>query len=110
MATLPHTSERTARVPQLMKEGADAFNARDVEAMNAAHHPDMIAHVTGSPEPIIGLEAHAAVSRALTKRRDRGSPGVRHRGSRARSTLALQPPVARPAFPGRPCLRKPRLR
>ncbi|MGH9062872.1 MAG: ester cyclase [Acidimicrobiales bacterium] len=43
-----------------MKEGDDAFNRRDVDATNAAHHPDMIAYVTGNPEPIRGREAHAA--------------------------------------------------
>ena len=43
-----------------MKKGDDAFNSRDVAGMNAIHHPDMIAHVTGSPEPIVGRVAHAA--------------------------------------------------
>jgi SnoaL-like polyketide cyclase len=28
--------------------------------MKAVHHPDMIAHVTGSTEPIRGQAAHAA--------------------------------------------------
>jgi hypothetical protein len=45
----------------LMKKGDDAFNSRDVAAMNATHHPDMIAHVTGSAEPIYGRVAHAAM-------------------------------------------------
>jgi hypothetical protein len=43
-----------------MKQGNDAFNARDFTAMNAVHHPDMIAHVTGNAEPIYGRAAHAA--------------------------------------------------
>jgi hypothetical protein len=43
----------------LMKQGDDAFNSRDVAAMNATHHPDMIAHVMGSAEPIRGRVAHA---------------------------------------------------
>ena len=43
-----------------MTKGDDAFNARDFEAVDAVHHPDMIAHITGSAEPIYGREAHAA--------------------------------------------------
>jgi hypothetical protein len=43
-----------------MKQGDDAFNTRDVAAMNALHRPDMIAYVTGSPEPIYGRAAHAS--------------------------------------------------
>ncbi|MGI8713169.1 MAG: ester cyclase [Solirubrobacteraceae bacterium] len=43
-----------------MKQGDDAFNRRDRSAMNATHHPDMIAHITGSAEPIYGRDAHAA--------------------------------------------------
>src|SRR5262245_9610471 len=60
MATLPASAKRSARVLELMKEGDDAFNARDLEAINAAHHPDMIAHVTGNDQPIVGRKAHAA--------------------------------------------------
>lgn len=44
-----------------MREGDDAFNSRDDRGMKAIHHPDMIAHVTGSAEPIRGREAHAAM-------------------------------------------------
>jgi hypothetical protein len=44
-----------------MKNGDDAFNSRDVAGMNATHHPEMIAHVTGSAEPIRGRVAHAAM-------------------------------------------------
>jgi hypothetical protein len=46
---------------KLMKNGDDAFNSRDVAGMNATHHPEMIAHVTGSAEPIRGRVAHAAM-------------------------------------------------
>jgi hypothetical protein len=49
-----------ARLLALMKQGDDAFNARDVAAMNAVHHPDMIAHIPGSAAPIRGRAAHAA--------------------------------------------------
>jgi hypothetical protein len=60
MATTTHTTSRTARLLELMKKGDDAFNSRDLAAMDAAHHPDMIAHVTGNAEPLYGRAAHAA--------------------------------------------------
>jgi len=34
-------TSRTAHLLELMKKGDDAFNSRDVAAMNAAHHPDI---------------------------------------------------------------------
>ncbi len=43
-----------------MKMGDDAFNRQDIAAMNATHHPDMIAQVTGNEKPIYGRDAHAA--------------------------------------------------
>jgi ketosteroid isomerase-like protein len=46
-----------------MKQGDDAFNARDFAAMDAVHHPDMIAYVTGNAEPLYGRAAHAAAMR-----------------------------------------------
>ena len=60
MTTSTDTS-RTARLLALMKQGDDAFNARDFDAMNAVHHPDMVAYVTGNAEPIRGRAAHAAM-------------------------------------------------
>jgi SnoaL-like polyketide cyclase len=54
------TNSRTAHLLELMKEGDDGFNAHDFEAMNAVHHPDMIAHITGNPQPLYGRAAHAA--------------------------------------------------
>jgi ketosteroid isomerase-like protein len=54
-------TSRTAHLLELMKKGDDAFNSRDVAAMNAAHHPDIIAHVMGIPDPILGRVAHAAM-------------------------------------------------
>ena len=53
-------TDRTSRLLALMRQGDDAFNNRDVTAMKAVHHPDMVAHVTGSPEPLHGEPAHAA--------------------------------------------------
>lgn len=55
------TSTRTAHLLALMKQGDDAFNARDFAAMDAVHHPDMIAYTTGNAAPIYGRAAHAAV-------------------------------------------------
>ncbi len=61
MPTTTHeTTSRTAHLLALMKQGDDAFNARDFAGMNAVHHPDMIAYVTGNAEPIYGRTAHAA--------------------------------------------------
>ncbi len=65
MATSAQSSDRAAHVLSLMKEGDDAFNRHDIEAMNAAHHPDMIAHVTGNDQPIHGRAAHAAAMEGM---------------------------------------------
>lgn len=58
--TTQHTS-RTTHLLALMKKGDDAFNSRDHAAMNAVHHPDMIAYTTGNASPIYGRAAHAVV-------------------------------------------------
>jgi ketosteroid isomerase-like protein len=58
--TTTDAGDRTAHLLALMKQGDDAFNARDVAAMDAVHHPDMIAYVTGNAEPLHGRAAHAA--------------------------------------------------
>ena len=60
MATSSHITDRSAHLLALMKRGDDAFNARDFAAMAAIHHPDMIAHLPGSVEPLRGQMAHAA--------------------------------------------------
>ena len=59
MATTPHTGSRTTHLLELMTRGDDAFNARDFEAVDAVHHPDMVGFITGLPEPVYGREAHA---------------------------------------------------
>jgi len=64
--TTPNTS-RTAHLLALMKQGDDAFNARDFAAVDAVHHPNMIAHITGNAEPIYGREAHAAAMQQLLR-------------------------------------------
>jgi SnoaL-like polyketide cyclase len=61
------TTGRTAHLLELMKQGDDAFNARDDAAMNATHHPDMIAHVMGSAEPIRGRVAHAEMIQQMLR-------------------------------------------
>jgi len=65
MTTTTEDTSRTARLLALMKKGDDAFNARDFAAIQAAHHPDMIAHITGSAEPVYGRQAHAAAIRQM---------------------------------------------
>ncbi len=60
-------ASRTAELLKLMKTGDDAFNARDIDGMNAVHHPDMIAYVTGNAEPIYGRMTHAATMQQMFK-------------------------------------------
>jgi hypothetical protein len=60
MTPTTNTTSRTAHLLELMTKGDDAFNARDWEAVDAVHHPDMVAHITGLAEPIYGSEAHSA--------------------------------------------------
>ena len=60
MATTTDTTSRTAHLLELMTKGDDAFNARDFEAVDAVHHPDMVAFITGLAAPVYGREAHAA--------------------------------------------------
>jgi len=60
MATTTDTTSRTAHLLELMTKGDDAFNARDFEAVDAVHHPDMVAFITGLAEPVYGREVHAA--------------------------------------------------
>jgi hypothetical protein len=65
MASTTANVGRTAHLLALMKKGDDAFNARDFAGMKAVHHPDMIAHITGSAEPIHGRVAHAAAMKQM---------------------------------------------
>ncbi len=67
MATTTHNDSRTAHLIELMTKGDDAFNARDWHAVDAVHHPDMVAHVTGLAEPIYGSEAHSAAMRQFLR-------------------------------------------
>ena len=56
--TTNDSTNRTAHLLALMRKGDDAFNFRDVAAMEAVHHPDMIAYVTGNAQPVYGRAAH----------------------------------------------------
>lgn len=56
---------RTPHLLELMRRGDEAFNARDIAAMEATHHPEMIAHVTGRTEPLRGRQAHTAAMKAM---------------------------------------------
>jgi ketosteroid isomerase-like protein len=57
--------DRTTQLLALMQAGDDAFNAHDFTAMDAVHHPDMVAHITGNPQPLYGRDAHAAAMGAF---------------------------------------------
>jgi ketosteroid isomerase-like protein len=66
MTTMTQNTNRTTHLLALMKKGDDAFNSRDFAAMKAAHHPDMIAHITGSPD-LRGQPAHAAAMKEMIR-------------------------------------------
>ena len=65
MAASTRTSDRVAHVLGRMRAGDDAFNRRDRAGMDAVHHPDMVAHITGSAEPIRGRDAHAGAMEGM---------------------------------------------
>ena len=58
-------TSRTKRLLELMKNGDDAFNARDFAGMKAVHHPNMIAHITGNAQPVYGQVAHEKLIREM---------------------------------------------
>ena len=61
------TTGRTKRLLALMTRGDDLFNARDWQALDDVHHPDMIAFIPGSAEPIYGRKAHGAAMQQLVR-------------------------------------------
>src|SRR5689334_13139608 len=65
--TATQNTARTSRLLALMTKGDDLFNARDFAALDAVHHPDMIAHVPGNAQPIYGRTAHAAAMKQLVQ-------------------------------------------
>src|SRR5262249_26775363 len=58
---------RTAHLLALMKKGDDAFNARDFAAVDAIHHPNMVAHITGNAQSIYGRAAHATAMQQMLR-------------------------------------------
>jgi ketosteroid isomerase-like protein len=64
---MAHTTSRTTHLLELMTKGDEAFNARDFEAVDAVHHPDMIAFITGLAEPVYGSDAHSDAMRQLLR-------------------------------------------
>jgi len=67
MPATTHTTRQTAHNLALMKQGDDAFNDRDFTAVDAIHHPDMVAYITGLAEPIYGRVAHAAAMEQMLR-------------------------------------------
>jgi len=67
MQTTTRNTSRTAHLLALMKKGDDAFNSRDFAAVDAVHHPDMVAHITGNAQPIYGKKAHAAAMQQMLR-------------------------------------------
>jgi SnoaL-like polyketide cyclase len=58
---------------RLMKAADDAFNCRDLDAMDALHHPEVVAYTTGAAEPTRILPPH----RELIEDLIRAFPDVR---------------------------------
>ena len=57
MTSENQNTSRTVHLLALMKKGDGAFNARDFVMLDQIHHPDMIAFITGSAQPIYGLDS-----------------------------------------------------
>ena len=67
MTTPAESPDRAAHNLQLMKDGDSAFNRRDDAYFALAHHPDMVAYVMGSPEPVVGRDALGAALAAMLR-------------------------------------------
>src|SRR4030088_3110068 len=67
MMTTTDATTRTERLRALMTKGDDLFSARDWPALDVVHHPDMIAHIPGSADPIYGREAHGVAMQQLVR-------------------------------------------
>ena len=67
MPSMTENTSRTAQLLALMTKGDEAFNDRDFEVLDAVHHPDMIAFITGSAQPIYGRAAHATAMRQMLR-------------------------------------------
>ena len=67
MATDTKTQDRTKFLLERMTNGDNMFNARDWQGLVSVHHPDMIAFIPGSADPIYGRDAHGAAMQQLVK-------------------------------------------
>jgi hypothetical protein len=67
MTNNDETRSRTKHLLALMTRGDDLFNARDWQMLEDVHHPEMIAYIPGSAEPIYGREAHGAAMQQLVR-------------------------------------------
>jgi hypothetical protein len=67
MTNTIETSSQTTRLLELMTNGDNLFNGRNWQGLEDVHHPDMIAYMTGSADPIYGREAHGAAMRQLVE-------------------------------------------
>lgn len=65
MQSNSQSTSRTAHLLALMKKGDGAFNDRDLATVDAVHHPNMIAHITGNAQPIYGRKAHAVAMQQM---------------------------------------------
>jgi len=61
------SADRAAHLLALVKKGDVAFNARDFAAVDAVHHRDMVAHITGNARPIYGRTAHTAAMQQMLR-------------------------------------------
>ena len=67
MPTTTDSTSRTERLLALMTNGDDLFNARDWDALEPVHHPDMVAHIPGAADPIYGRDAHGTAMQELVR-------------------------------------------
>jgi hypothetical protein len=67
MTTNTETTTRTKHLLELMANGDRLFNARDWQALDTVHAPDMIAFIPGRAEPIYGRRAHGAAMQQLVQ-------------------------------------------
>jgi hypothetical protein len=65
MSTSTESTDPVGRNLRLMKDGDSAFNRHDQAYFAAAHHRDMVAHVMGSLEPVVGRDALGAALDAM---------------------------------------------
>lgn len=67
MTTATQKQSRTDHLLALMTRGDNLFNAREWQELDVVHHPDMIAYITGSADPLYGREAHGAAMQQLVR-------------------------------------------